>query len=332
MPDFTFHTFHQLLMALKEQHYSFQTFSAFLRNPAPRAIILRHDVDARKYNSLQAANIETSLGIQGTYNFRVVPRSFDTDIIRQIAALGHEIGYHYEDLTMAGGNYQQAIRLFGQNLAKLRQVALIETICMHGSPLSQYDNRELWEKYNYRDFGIIGEPYFDLDFNSVLYLTDTGRRWDGERVNVRDNVTKQRTKNNPARPCNDQCQAGGEQGLKKSGKVESRKAELAEEKKSVVKRMIRGSSDVLPDAIGRTGEDYNELIRFALHSSFDIIKAANEGRLPDRIMLNFHPQRWDDRPWPWIREYVLQNVKNVAKMILILIEHAQFQNLQKKHL
>ena len=44
----------------------------------------------------------------------------------------------------------------------------IETICMHGSPLSRYDNRKIWEKYNYRDYGIIGEPYFDVDFRKVL--------------------------------------------------------------------------------------------------------------------------------------------------------------------
>ena len=27
---------------------------------------------------------------------------------------------------------------------------------------------ELWEKYDYRDYGIIGEPYFDIDFDEVF--------------------------------------------------------------------------------------------------------------------------------------------------------------------
>ena len=39
-----------------------------------------------------------------------------------------------------------------------------------------------------RDFGIIAEPCFDIDFNDVFYLTDTGRRWDGSDVSVRDKV------------------------------------------------------------------------------------------------------------------------------------------------
>lgn len=65
---------------------------------------------------------------------------------------------------------------------------------MHGNPLSKLDNRLLWLKYNYRDFGIIGEPYFDIDFNEVLYLTDTGRRWDGDGVSVRDKVSEAHSK------------------------------------------------------------------------------------------------------------------------------------------
>ncbi len=78
--------------------------------------------------------------------------------------------------------------LFEQNLAKLRRLAPIETICMHGSPLSKYDNRKLWEKYDYRNFGIMGEPYLDINFAEVHYLTDTGRRWDGDRFSLRDKV------------------------------------------------------------------------------------------------------------------------------------------------
>ncbi len=84
-----------------------------------------------------------------------------------------------------------AIISFQHNLEKLRQLVPVKNICMHGSPRSKYDNRDLWKKYNYRDFGIIGEPYFDMDFDDVFYLTDTGRRWDGWKVSVRDKVPQQ---------------------------------------------------------------------------------------------------------------------------------------------
>jgi len=116
---------------------------------------------------------------------------------------------------------------------------------MHGSPLSKWDNRDLWKKDDYRDFGIIGEPYFDIDFNDVLYLTDTGRAWNTSRGNVRD-------------------------------KVQSK---------------------------------YN----YNFKSTFDIIAALENDELPDKIMLNVHPQRWHDTFVPWSKELVLQNIKNVVK-------------------
>ncbi len=46
---------------------------------------------------------------------------------------------------------------------------------------------------------------------------------------------------------------------------------------------------------------------------WDIIEAAERGLLPDKVMLNIHPQRWTDRPLPWVKEFVGQNVKNVVK-------------------
>lgn len=188
MRDFTTNTLHQLLSSLISEGYPVITMAGFIRNPAGKCVILRHDVDARPMNALKCARLEKKMGITGTYYFRINPKSYDETVIREIHSLGHEIGYHYEDLAAARGNYEIAIKLFEQNLAKLRRLVPIETICMHGSPLSKYDNRKLWEKYDYRDFGIKGEPYLDIDFRKVLYLTDTGRRWDGERYSIRDRV------------------------------------------------------------------------------------------------------------------------------------------------
>ncbi len=51
--------------------------------------------------------------------------------------------------------------------------------------------------------------------------------------------------------------------------------------------------------------------------TWDIIEAAEKGLLPDKIMLNIHPQRWTDRPLPWVKELVWQNVKNVIKRYMI---------------
>lgn len=186
--DFTLTTYKSLLIALLEAGYTFQTFEAFLQSPKEKIIVLRHDIDLKAKNALQIAQIEYNLGIKASYYFRVIPQSNQPEIIKAIVALGHEIGYHYEDVSLCKGNMPQAIQHFEKQLQYFRQFYPIVTICMNGSPLSKYDNRTLWQQYNYKDVGLIGEPYFDVDFNTVFYLTDTGRCWDGERFSVRDKV------------------------------------------------------------------------------------------------------------------------------------------------
>ncbi len=188
MRDFTLSIYQKLLNSLLNNGYQFQTFAGFLKNPGNRTIMLRHDVDDRKLHSLAFAKIQHDLGIHSTFYFRVVPESFDEEVIQEIHQMGHEIGYHYEDMDFASGDPQKAIQLFEKHLAQLRAVAPIQTICMHGSPRSKYDNKDVWKQYKYQDYNIIGEPYFDLDFDVVYYLTDTGRRWDGHKVSIRDKV------------------------------------------------------------------------------------------------------------------------------------------------
>ena len=62
---------------------------------------------------------------------------------------------------------------------------------MHGSPQSEFDNKDIWKKYDYKQLGLLGEPYFDIDFNDFFYLTDTGRCWNGYRFSVRDKMPQQ---------------------------------------------------------------------------------------------------------------------------------------------
>lgn len=206
MMDFLLGTYKTLLSTLKVRKYGLSSFKAYLFSSDDvlynHRVILRHDVDRLPQNALEMARLERELGICATYYFRTVPESFDEEVIAQIAELGHEIGYHYEDVDLTAKQMrakgkrvasadellEPAMELFEKNLEKLRVLYPVKTACMHGSPLSRYDNRLLWEKYDYRDYGIIGEPYFDLDFNEVLYLTDTGRRWNSGAANVRDKV------------------------------------------------------------------------------------------------------------------------------------------------
>ena len=186
--DFTVKKYSELLDAFSGAGYEFQTFRDFLKQPLNRVVILRHDVDRLPKNALKLAFLEQKKEIQATYYFRIKQHIFEPNIIKQISNLDHEIGYHYEDIDIKCGNIDKAFLSFTKNLDNFRNIVTIDTICMHGSPMSKYDNRELWSKFNYRDYGIIGEPYFDVDYSKVFYLTDTGRKWNRNDANIRDKV------------------------------------------------------------------------------------------------------------------------------------------------
>lgn len=190
--DFTLRQYALLLDAFQGAGYRFVTFRYYCEHKAElaesRFVILRHDVDLKAENSFAVARIEHEHGVEASYYFRVVEQSNKPEIIKAIAAMGHEIGYHYEDMTVCSGDVEKAIKHFKGQLAYFRQFYPVKTICMHGSPRSKYDSRDLWKHYDYHDCGLIGEPYFDVDFSKVFYLTDTGRRWDGFNVSVRDKI------------------------------------------------------------------------------------------------------------------------------------------------
>jgi hypothetical protein len=170
--DFTLDKYSELLTALK-LHKSHR---------------IRHDVDLRPEYSLRVAQLEANMGMHATYYFRSMHFESHADTIRAIVALGHEAGYHYESLTTCHGDLQAAYDDFCANLERLRVLAPVHTACAHGSPRSPWNSQDIWNQHDIHSLGIDYEPMLDTDFSSTLYLTDTGRRWDGYRVSVRDKV------------------------------------------------------------------------------------------------------------------------------------------------
>lgn len=187
--DFSIFMYKKLLCSALEAGYSFQAMEDYIESPIRKKVfVLRHDVDERPHNALKLAEAESELNVRATYYFRIVKISNCPDIIDKIVELGHEIGYHYEDLSTAGGDLEAAIENFKANLNYFRKFYPVKTVCMHGSSMSDYNNSEMWRSYSLKDFDIIGEPYLTIDYSNVLYLTDTGRCWDGDRYSVRDSV------------------------------------------------------------------------------------------------------------------------------------------------
>ena len=134
------------------------------------------------------AEISSELGIAGTFNFRVLNNRIHEEIVVKITELGHEIGYHYEDLSIANGDMKLAIELFDKNLQMLRQFSDVKTATMHGRPLSKFDNRDIWKFVEVENFDLIGESYKSIDYKNLYYLTDTGRTWSETKANLRDSA------------------------------------------------------------------------------------------------------------------------------------------------
>lgn len=247
--DFTLDKFAKLVKAIQRHKYAILRVNDVLEYPNKfeRFVILRHDVDSNAENALKMAKLENALGIKSTYYFRTTKQVFDKEIIAEISNMGHEIGYHYEVLAKSKGDHEKAIKLFNEELKEFLDFVPITTITMHGSPLSKWNDSTLWEKYDYKKLGIKGDSVLSLDFNEIQYFTDTGRRWDGERFNIRDRVK---------------------------------------------------------------GRMYQNI-----KTTDDLIDLFNSSSI-DKIMINTHPQRWNDQILHWILEYLLQNIKNRGKWML----------------
>ena len=272
--DFTLTKYRQLLLSLKQA--GFVSVLRFSNDTSQHQLLLRHDVDLNPQNSLRTAQLEAELGMKAIYYFRIVPESYDESIIQQISSLGHEIGYHYECLTTSEGNIEAAYLDFCNNLHGFNNLLtnisdslggggqrFVSSICMHGSPRSPFDSRDIWKVHTYNDLGINYEPYFDTDFSRTLYLTDTGRRWDGYNVSVRDKIPSYQ----------DQWIA---QGL-----------------------TFHSTSDII-DSMNNPS---SPLSQFIIHNR--------------RILLTTHPQRWNPFGFSWLKEFILQKIKNLIKAFLV---------------
>lgn len=252
MRDFTPQALELLFVTLKKDGCQFITFSDYLSGDiTQKFVIIRHDIDRKYYRALRIAKMENDLGIKASYYFRCINYLFPNEIIYKINGLGHEIGYHYEVLVKANGNYTKAIEVFNKELALLRKITDVKTISSHGSPLSKWDSRRIWQNENFKEFGLLGDCNLSINNGQIFYLTDTGRGWNTKGANIRDKV-------NP---------------------------------------------------------DYS----LSFKNTFDLIEAINNDRLPAKLMINIHPQRWNEGFLPWLNELVWGNIKNIGKRILVRI-------------
>jgi len=188
--DFTLRKYERLCEAVINSKYKVITFREFFeqKDEDGNFIIMRHDIDENVRFALDVAKIEYEQGIRASYYFRTRKKVYVPEVIDKIASYNHEIGYHYETVDKAKGNVKLAIELFSEELSMFRQQYDVKTVCMHGNPLSKYDNKEIWERCKLSDFDLLGEPYLSLDYNKFAYFSDSGRTWSADKNKIKDKV------------------------------------------------------------------------------------------------------------------------------------------------
>ena len=187
--DFSLDTYHDLIGEITRSGFPVLTLKEYFRQKegAPEFVILRHDVDRRPHHAVKMALIESSVGTKSTYYVRVSKKgTFNRECVERIAGLGHEIGYHYEVVDKAHGDMTLAGHIFEQDLRELRKVAEVCTVCMHGNPLSHWDNGDFWKHFALPQFDLIGEAYISVRDRDIYYATDTGRGWNRMEYNLKD--------------------------------------------------------------------------------------------------------------------------------------------------
>lgn len=188
--DFTLGKYAEFCEIIRRLECPVMSVRDFLKAGQPEGlqIILRHDVDRQLGAALSMAKLESAYGITSTYYVRMTRTVFKPEVLRQLHALGHEVGYHYESMAKAKGDASQAIAIFERDLQCFREIVPVQTISMHGSPLSSWNNMDLWKTYDFGDYDILGDAVLSINSENLYYATDTGRSWEAMRYNLRDRI------------------------------------------------------------------------------------------------------------------------------------------------
>ncbi len=193
MRDYSLEMLKDLFGAFRGEGFEIIPFETYWReklrvDSLEKVVLLRHDVDRQPGAARAVAEMESAIGVRGTYFFRVKPWTMDSPVIEAIVRSGHEIGYHYENLADAGGNPDLAKEIFENCLRRLRAYYPVVSASMHSRALSKWDGRKFWDEYDLSEFDLLGECYRSIDHHHYMYIADSGRNWNADRNVIWDAV------------------------------------------------------------------------------------------------------------------------------------------------
>ncbi len=186
-------------------------------------IILRHDADNYFEKSYRMSKIQDKVGVKGTYFILDTKAYFKNpetfEMLREMQANGHEIGWHNDALTAYYDNGADLRTEIERPLKKLRSEGLvIKGTVAHGNRIAKgFVNHQVWKGIDEDNLyqtipwdkniripvqGIGNEQFFlsefGLEYDGMvtvekdLYMNDNSKKWFGNIVPVIRNIINER--------------------------------------------------------------------------------------------------------------------------------------------
>lgn len=143
--DFTLSAYRELLAHAHATH-EFVTFCEYDALPdGARSVLLRHDIDYSLPDALHMARLEANMGVRATY-FLLLGSPFynllspeNSAAARELCALGHEVGLHYDVAALLAGG--EPLRVLDAQAALLGELSgqPVASIAMHNPSVNGED-------------------------------------------------------------------------------------------------------------------------------------------------------------------------------------------------
>lgn len=183
-PGFSFGDYSAALRAFRDADYAVSGFDSYLRDPQPKHLILRHDLDNSLEQALRVAHLDADAGCTATFFVRVHARGYnllDLPSLRALATielLGHDIELHLEGgfaEVLGGDNISWADRqraVFEAAVGReLRGFSVHEPARMGGIDFANLLLDRWGDSVEYHAY----EPRFMMP--SMKYVSDSSGRW-----------------------------------------------------------------------------------------------------------------------------------------------------------
>jgi hypothetical protein len=180
LPGFTISEYTTLIGDLLRNGYVSRPVEEIAEPNDGQALYLRHDVDVHITGIDRIGRIEADLGAVATY---YVPLTLpfnpffpeNAAILRELVAMGHRLGLHYDLATYPDGETAARERLDREAVALGEITGVMpRTVCMHNPSLNGDDR--------FRDVDAYVNPHDPRYADGLLYVSDSCRAWRDEEL------------------------------------------------------------------------------------------------------------------------------------------------------